>query len=79
MTSCFRVRIFIYFVKRGRIPLFNLNELGEKLVNLTILGKFVNKPSNSHWLIIFRKRFYNGQNLKQVHRAYSFLKLLIFF
>ena len=33
-----------YFVKRGRVPLFSLNELGEKSVNLTILGKFVNKP-----------------------------------
>ena len=31
----------MYFLKRGRIPLFSLNELGEKL---TILGKFVNKP-----------------------------------
>ena len=33
-----------YFVKRGRIPLFNLNEPGEKSVNLTILGIFVNRP-----------------------------------
>ena len=29
---------------RGRIPLFSVNELGEKSVNLTILGKFINKP-----------------------------------
>ena len=34
----------MFFVKRGRVPLLSLNELGEKLVNLTILGKFVNKP-----------------------------------
>ena len=48
----------MYFVKRGRIPLFSLNELGEKSANLTILGKFVNKPySISHWLIVFGKRF----------------------
>ena len=33
-----------YFVKRFGIPLFSLNELGEKLINLTIVGKFVNKP-----------------------------------
>ena len=80
MASCFPVRIFIYFVKRRRIPLFNLNELGEKFVNLAILGKFVNKPSNSHWLISFQKMFFIGRNLKKVHRrTYSFLKLLIFF
>ena len=34
----------MYFAKRGRIPLFSFNELGEKSVNLTIFGKFVNKP-----------------------------------
>ena len=34
----------MYSVKRGRIPLFNLNELGEKSVNLTILSKFVKMP-----------------------------------
>ena len=43
----------MHFVKIVRIPP-SLNELGEKSVNLTILGKFVNKPqSNSHWLIVF--------------------------
>ena len=34
----------MFFVKRGRIPLFSLNELGEKSVNLTIFAKFVDKP-----------------------------------
>ena len=34
----------MFFVKRCRIPLFSLNELREKSLNLTILGKFVNKP-----------------------------------
>ena len=34
----------MYSVKRGTIPLFNLNELGEKSVNLTILSKFVKMP-----------------------------------
>ena len=34
----------MFFVKRGRIPRFSLNELGKKSVNLTILGEFVNKP-----------------------------------
>ena len=34
----------MYSVKRGRIPLLNLNELGEKSVNLTILSKFVKMP-----------------------------------
>ena len=42
MTCSFQVRIRI--LSRGRIPLFSLNELGEKFVNLTILDKFVNKP-----------------------------------
>ena len=27
------------FVKRGRIPLFSLNERGEKSVNMSIFGK----------------------------------------
>ena len=50
MTSSFQVKI--YFAKRGRIPLLSLNELGEKLQAITILGRFVNKlKSNSHWLI----------------------------
>ena len=31
-------------MKRGRIPLLSLKELGEKSVNLTTVGKFVNKP-----------------------------------
>ena len=34
----------MYFVRRGRIPLLNLNELGEKLQATVIVGKFVNKP-----------------------------------
>ena len=52
MTSSFQVKI--YFAKRGRIPLLSLNELGEKLQAITILGRFVNKlKSNSHWLIFF--------------------------
>ena len=63
----------MYFVKRGRIPLLSLNELGEKSRATIILGKFVNKPkSSSDWLIFF------DQNLKHVH-MYSFLELLIFF
>ena len=33
-----------YFVKRVGIPLFSLNELGEKSTSLAIVGKFVNKP-----------------------------------
>ena len=44
MTS-FQVRI----VKRGRITLLSLNELGEKSEATIILDKFVNKSkSNSH-------------------------------
>ena len=35
----------IYFVKRGRIPLLNLNELGEMSQVKIILGNFVNKNS----------------------------------
>ena len=36
----------------------SLNELEKKSINLTILGKFVNKLlSNSLWLIVFRKCF----------------------
>ena len=34
----------MYFVKRGRISLLSLNELGEKSQATIILGKFVNKP-----------------------------------
>ena len=34
----------MHFVKRGRIPLLSLNELGEKSRATIILGKFVNKP-----------------------------------
>ena len=33
-----------YFVKRGRIPVLSLNELGEKLQATIILGQFVSKP-----------------------------------
>ena len=44
MTSSFRVLEYTYFVERGKIPLFSLNELGENSVNLTTPGKFVNKP-----------------------------------
>ena len=32
-----------YFVRRGRIPLLNLNELREKSRATIIVGKFVNK------------------------------------
>ena len=47
-----------FFVKRGRVPLLGLNELGEKSQATIILGRFVNKPqSNSHWLIVFGKCF----------------------
>ena len=34
----------MYFVRRGRIPLLNLNELGEKSRVTIIVGRFVNKP-----------------------------------
>ena len=45
-------------VRYDRIPLFRLNELGEKLQATIILGKFVNKSyANSHWLIVFGKCF----------------------
>ena len=43
MTSSFRVRMRILLREVGNLLLV-LNELGEKSVNLTILGKFVNKP-----------------------------------
>ena len=33
-----------HFAKRDRMPLLSLNELGQKSVNLTILGKSVKKP-----------------------------------
>ena len=47
-----------YFVKRGRIPLLSLNELGEKSPATIIFVKFVNKPkSNSDWLIVFGNFF----------------------
>ena len=45
-------------MNRGRIPLLSLNELKEKLVNLTILSKNIKKPySNFHWLKVFGKCF----------------------
>ena len=48
----------MYFVNRGRMTLFNLNELGEKSRATIILGNLVNKPqSNFHWLIVFGKYF----------------------
>ena len=54
MTRIFKLGYI--FVKRGRIPLLSLNELGEKSRATIILGKFVSKPkSNSHWLIVFGK------------------------
>ena len=69
-----------YFVKKGRIPLLSLNELGEKSRATIILGKFVKKPkSNCHWLIVSGKCFSLVRILKHVHMAYSFLELLIFF
>ena len=47
------------------------------------LAKSLNKPqSNSHWLIVFGLLAYTFsivQNLNDVHMAYSFLELLIFF
>ena len=43
VTSSFRVRIRILLREVGNLLLV-LNELGEKSVNLTILGTFVNKP-----------------------------------
>ena len=47
-----------FLVRYDRIPLFRLNELGEKLQATIILGKFVNKSyANSHWLIVFGKCF----------------------
>ena len=77
MTSSFRVRIHI--LSSDRIPLLSLNELWE-----------VTRDNNSRQIckqaIItlslaysFQKMFFIGQNLKHVHMAYSFLKLLIFF
>ena len=52
MTRIFKLGYI--FVKRGRIPLLSLNELGEKSQAIIILGKFVNKlKSKSHWLIFF--------------------------
>ena len=33
-----------YFVNRGRIPYFSLNELEEKSLATIIFGKFVNNP-----------------------------------
>ena len=42
MTSSFQVRILTLLREVG-IPLFSLNELGEKLRATTIIGKFVNK------------------------------------
>ena len=48
----------MFFVKRGRIPLLSLNELGEKSRATIILGKLVNRPtSNSPWLLVFGKCF----------------------
>ena len=44
MTSSFQVRIYMYFVKRGKIPLLSLNELREKSQATISFGKFVNKP-----------------------------------
>ena len=44
VTSSFQVRIYMYFVKRGEIPLLSLNELREKSQATISFGKFVNKP-----------------------------------
>ena len=73
MTSSFQVKRRI--LSRGRMPLLSLNELREKSINLSILGKFVNKPlSNSQFL----ENFFIGQNLKFVHMTHFFLQLLIY-
>ena len=44
-----------------------------------ILGKFLDKPESNINGFSFRKMFFIGQNLKQVHVKCSFLELLIFF
>ena len=79
MTSSFQGRISS-FVKRGRILLLSLKELGEKSRTRIILGKFCKQVIIKLSLAYsFRKMFLIGQNLKHVHMAYSFLELLIFF
>ena len=79
MTSSFQGRISS-FVKRGRILLLSLKELGEKSRTTIILGKFCKHVIIKLSLAYsFRKMFLIGQNLKHVHMAYSFLELLIFF
>ena len=40
MTNSLQVRILIYFVKGGRIPLLSLNELGEKSQATITHGNF---------------------------------------
>ena len=61
----------MYFAKRGRIPLFSFNELGEKSVNLTIFGKFVNKAIIKLSLpYSFQKLFFISQNLKHLYMTY---------
>ena len=42
-TSCFHVIRYMYFVKRGKIPLLSLTELREKSQATISFGKFVNK------------------------------------
>ena len=70
----------MYSVKRGRITLLSLNELGEKSRATIILGKFCKQAIIKLSLAYsFRKMFFIGQNLKHVHMTYSFLELLIFF
>ena len=62
------------------MPLLSLNELGEKSQSTIILGKFLNQIAiKLLWTYSFREMFFIGQNLKQVHRTYSFLDLLILF
>ena len=77
MTRIFKLGYI--FVKRGRITLLSLNELGEKSRATIILGKFVNNPkSNSHWLI-FSENVFDWSEFKDVLMTYYFLDLLIFF
>ena len=66
MTNSLQVRILIYFVKGGRIPLLSLNELGEKSQATITHGNFGNNPYSNYMncFLVFEKSVNHRSKLK---------------
>ena len=77
-TSFIQVRI-CFLLREVRIPLLNLNELGEKSQVTIILVKFVKNHKLSMLSYSFWKMFFIDQNLRYICMTYSLLELLISF